>query len=174
MNIPQPIGEQINDKEAIGEAGFANTQDIQQPTSVPYHTHNGLDSPKIRASDFENASRFVTITDSGSDSVVEYSGSGSLTISTPNNAAVLGIEFLSGGFAISYPSGRLYIKGDLLSADRDLQVPDAGGNLVVANEGSGAPGYTPELVGLIYCDTSGGKVYISTGTTNSSDWKLLN
>jgi hypothetical protein len=37
-----------------------------------------------------------------------------------------------------------------------------------------APGFTPKFVGLIYCDTTAGKVYISTNTTASSDWKLLN
>ena len=39
---------------------------------------------------------------------------------------------------------------------------------------SGAPSSTPTKVGNIYIDTSGGKVYISTGTTNSTDWKILN
>lgn len=37
-----------------------------------------------------------------------------------------------------------------------------------------APGFTPKFVGLIYCDTTAGKVYISTNTTASTDWKLLN
>lgn len=37
-----------------------------------------------------------------------------------------------------------------------------------------APGFTPKQIGIIYCDTSAGKVYISTGVTTSSDWKLLN
>lgn len=40
--------------------------------------------------------------------------------------------------------------------------------------GSGAPGSTPVALGQIYVDTSGGKAYISTGTTNSGDWKILN
>ena len=37
-----------------------------------------------------------------------------------------------------------------------------------------APSFTPRFVGLIYCDTVAGKVYISTGTSSSSDWKILN
>lgn len=40
--------------------------------------------------------------------------------------------------------------------------------------GSGAPGTTPAFVGYIYIDTSGAKVYISTGTASSADWSILN
>jgi len=40
--------------------------------------------------------------------------------------------------------------------------------------GTSAPSSTPTKVGDTYTDTSGGKVYISTGTTNSADWKILN
>jgi hypothetical protein len=47
------------------------------------------------------------------------------------------------------------------------------------NQGVGAPGslpipLIPNKVGDIYCDTSGGKVYIATGKTTSADWKILN
>ncbi len=37
-----------------------------------------------------------------------------------------------------------------------------------------APTSTPTKIGNIYIDTVLGKVYISTGTTNSADWKILN
>lgn len=37
-----------------------------------------------------------------------------------------------------------------------------------------APTFRPTAVGLIYCDTAAGKVYISTGSTNASDWRILN
>ena len=37
-----------------------------------------------------------------------------------------------------------------------------------------APTYAPKATGLIYTDTVAGKVYISTGTTASTDWRLLN
>ncbi len=40
--------------------------------------------------------------------------------------------------------------------------------------GAGAPGSTPVQIGDIYCDTTGGKVYIATATTGADDWKLLN
>jgi hypothetical protein len=40
--------------------------------------------------------------------------------------------------------------------------------------GTVAPGFTPKFIGLIYCDTSAAKVYISTGVSSSADWKLLN
>ena len=44
----------------------------------------------------------------------------------------------------------------------------------IIEDDSGAPGSTPDKVGDTYIDTSGGKVYIATGTSNSSDWKILN
>ena len=44
----------------------------------------------------------------------------------------------------------------------------------VAFSGAGAPGTTPSVIGMIYIDTSGNKVYISTNTTNSGGWALLN
>lgn len=37
-----------------------------------------------------------------------------------------------------------------------------------------APTYTPKAIGLIYCDTVAAKVYISTGVSSSTDWKILN
>jgi hypothetical protein len=40
--------------------------------------------------------------------------------------------------------------------------------------GTTAPATTPTKVGDIFCDTTGGKVYISTGTSSSADWKILN
>jgi hypothetical protein len=44
----------------------------------------------------------------------------------------------------------------------------------LASQGIAAPSFRPLAVGLIYCDTTNAKVYISTGTTNANDWKLLN
>lgn len=44
----------------------------------------------------------------------------------------------------------------------------------IISSGSGAPASTPTKIGNVYVDTTGTKVYISTGTTNSSDWKILN
>jgi len=40
--------------------------------------------------------------------------------------------------------------------------------------GSGVPGTTPTSVNLVYTDTTAKKTYVSTGTTNSSDWTALN
>ncbi len=37
-----------------------------------------------------------------------------------------------------------------------------------------APASTPSKIGNIYIDTVLGKVYMSAGITNSSDWKILN
>lgn len=37
-----------------------------------------------------------------------------------------------------------------------------------------APTFRPTALGLIYVDTVLGKAYVSTGTTSSTDWKILN
>jgi hypothetical protein len=42
------------------------------------------------------------------------------------------------------------------------------------SSGEGAPSSTPSKVGDLYFDTSGEKVYGATGTSSSSDWKILN
>jgi hypothetical protein len=42
------------------------------------------------------------------------------------------------------------------------------------SSGTSAPTSTPGKVGDIYCDTSNSKVYIATGISSSSDWKVLN
>ena len=42
------------------------------------------------------------------------------------------------------------------------------------SSGSGTPSFTPVKVGDVYCDTSSGKVYMATGNTLVSDWKVLN
>lgn len=45
---------------------------------------------------------------------------------------------------------------------------------LTVSTGTGAPGSTPSVVGAMYVDTSGKKVYVATGTTNSGDWAILN
>lgn len=40
--------------------------------------------------------------------------------------------------------------------------------------GTGAPTITPDFIGQIYIDKSGGKVYMATATTNSASFKALN
>lgn len=49
--------------------------------------------------------------------------------------------------------------------------------LLVSNDissGAVAPATTPSSIGQIYVDTVAKKVYVSTGTTNSGDWTILN
>lgn len=41
-------------------------------------------------------------------------------------------------------------------------------------EGAVAPSSTPDRVGDMYVDSTANKVYVATGTTNSSDWTVLN
>lgn len=47
-------------------------------------------------------------------------------------------------------------------------------SLPVVSSGTSAPESTPGKVGDIYIDTTGKKIYVSTGTTTSSDWTILN
>lgn len=51
-----------------------------------------------------------------------------------------------------------------------------GGNNVQLpyTQGTAAPTTTPGAVGLVFIDTTNAKVYVSTGTTASTDWKALN
>lgn len=44
---------------------------------------------------------------------------------------------------------------------------------ITAN-GTGAPATTPTSIGQMYIDTAAEKVYVSTGTASSADWKILN
>lgn len=41
-------------------------------------------------------------------------------------------------------------------------------------KGTAAPAITPESVGIQYVDTNNKKIYISTGTTSSADWTVIN
>jgi len=43
-----------------------------------------------------------------------------------------------------------------------------------ALSGAVAPASTPTAVGQMYIDTVAAKVYVSTGTSASTDWKILN
>ena len=47
-------------------------------------------------------------------------------------------------------------------------------NVATITSGTSAPTSTPTALGQIYIDTNDTKVYISTGTSSSADWKLVN
>ena len=50
-----------------------------------------------------------------------------------------------------------------------------GNNVQLAHTvGTAAPTTTPAAVGLMFINTATGKVYVSTGTATSADWKILN
>ncbi len=79
------------------------------------------------------------------------------------------------GISFGGSQGNLFFDTSLLaSSDKTFTFPNQSGIFATVTSGVGAPGSTPAAVGQIYTDTSGGKVYISTGTTNSGDWKILN
>jgi len=54
----------------------------------------------------------------------------------------------------------------------EANVDAAGGSIITSQ--SGTPSTTPSKVGLINIDTTGNLVYVSTGTSSSGDWALLN
>lgn len=78
---------------------------------------------------------------------------------------------------LSDPNSGFYLTlnlSALTTADKTLTLPNQTATMTTAISGTGAPGTTPVAIGQIYCDTSGGKAYISTGTASSADWKILN
>lgn len=47
-------------------------------------------------------------------------------------------------------------------------------DVIIPEEGSGAPSSTPTHKGMHYIDTDINKIYYSVGTSSSSDWIALN
>lgn len=47
-------------------------------------------------------------------------------------------------------------------------------NIVTEVTGTAAPTVTPNFAGQMFVDTTNKKIYVATGTTNSSDWTILN
>ncbi len=45
---------------------------------------------------------------------------------------------------------------------------------IPVSSGTGVPNTTPAALGRIYIKTDTSKVYISTGTSSSADWTLVN
>lgn len=71
-------------------------------------------------------------------------------------------------------SGTATITPSAIAGTPTLTLPTSSGTIPAVTSGSGAPSSTPSDIGLIYCDTANSKVYISTATSNSSSWKILN
>lgn len=47
-------------------------------------------------------------------------------------------------------------------------------NIATVSSGTSAPSSAPTALGQVYIDTSAAKVYISTGTSSSTDWAIMN
>lgn len=45
--------------------------------------------------------------------------------------------------------------------------------LAAGSSGVGVPASTPTYIGQVYVDTSGPDIYMASGTTNSSDWRII-
>jgi hypothetical protein len=62
----------------------------------------------------------------------------------------------------------------VIDALRVLNSGTAITNYVKKYNGTAAPETTPTALGEMFVDTTNGKVYVSTGTSSSADWKILN
>jgi len=82
----------------------------------------------------------------------------------------------SGTIQFKSPSGVKLIQNlaGLNTADKTITYPNQSGIAALVTSGTAAPTTTPVALGQIFIDTANGKVYISTGTASSADWKILN
>lgn len=63
----------------------------------------------------------------------------------------------------------------IASSNKLFAFPNQNGVFSTMTSASGAPSSTPAALGQIYINTDGSKkVYISTGTSSSSDWTIIN
>jgi hypothetical protein len=63
----------------------------------------------------------------------------------------------------------------IASSNKTFTFLNSSGALTTSTSGAGVPtGTAPAAIGLMYIDTSAGKVYVSTGVSAGSDWKILN
>jgi hypothetical protein len=107
-----------------------------------------------------------------------------LGTASPNASAILDITSTTKGFltprmtttqknAISSPAVGLQVY------DTDLKQPQYNDGVtwkaqVGMTFGTAAPAITPAAIGNFFLDTTNKKLYISTGTSSSADWNILN
>jgi hypothetical protein len=63
---------------------------------------------------------------------------------------------------------------EIATSNKTFTFPNQTGIISTVTSGVVAPSSTPAALGQIYVDTALAKVYVSTGTTNSGDWTILN
>jgi hypothetical protein len=71
-------------------------------------------------------------------------------------------------------TGQANIIADNVTGGKGFTLPDMEGTFCIMTSGSGAPATTPAALGQVYVNTATAKVYISTGTGSSADWKIMN
>ncbi len=64
--------------------------------------------------------------------------------------------------------------GVITVAAKNYTWPGQTGTFSTVTTGADVPASTPAALGQIYVDTGHTKVYISTGTSSSADWTLMN
>lgn len=84
------------------------------------------------------------------------------------------IQSASVNFRNSTSLARGFVATTSLTDDRTFTLPDQDGVFSTVTSGTGVPATTPSGLGQIYIRTSNAKVYISTGTSSSADWTIVN
>lgn len=89
-----------------------------------------------------------------------------------NNSIVIG-SFTTGAGANTAVIGNSSVSDVYFGSSAGLAKIHAA-NIATVSSGISAPSSIPAAIGQIYIDTSVAKVYISTGTSSSSDWTVIN
>lgn len=156
-------------------------------------TNKDLNLQAYRDINLQSVHRDIVI-QSSNDTVIESNGSaGDVTLQSTNGGVTVSAQgsgfdlVLQGNDAVILQvnsANQLILTGggvapavidtSSITSLRTLSLPNQSGVFATVTSGSGAPGSTPAAIGQIYVDTSGIKVYVSTGTTNSGNWTIIN
>jgi hypothetical protein len=100
-------------------------------------------------------------------------GSIFITPGAKSGSGAHGIIWLANHAGVSY-SAALDLSL-IASSNKTFTFLNSDGAFTTSTSGAGVPtGTAPAAIGLMYIDTSAGKVYVSTGVSAGSDWKILN
>lgn len=146
-----------------GAVGGGGSQFIWEASPSSYMPFDGIyaqfrNKGTKAAFSSTSSSSVLTLLDCG---IGQYSDGLRLTSNTTNT--FLNSNLNMGGFKVSN------LATPTASSDAATKAYVDEGRL----SGTAAPVSTPTKVGLIYVDTVAKKVYVSTGTTNASDWTIV-
>lgn len=130
------------------------------PTLLGVSSSDGVTPVPVYA----NPSTHRLLTDAGSG----ITGPGSST-----DTAIVRWDGTTGDTVEDSPVTVADTTGAIGVASKTYTWPGQSGVFSTVTSGSGAPATTPAALGQIYIDTSGPDVYMSTGTSSSSDWSAI-